>query len=49
MNPEEQKKLDKFHRFLLRHSLYGINPTPPNLEKLKELGAFDKEDNKESN
>ena len=49
MDQEEQKKLDKFHRFLLRHSLYGINPTPPNLEKLKKLGAFDKEDNKESN
>ena len=49
MDQEEQKKIDKFNKFLLRNSLYGINPTPPNLEKLKELGAFDEEDNKESN
>lgn len=36
-------------KFTLRNSLYGINPNPPSIEKLKELGAFDKEDNKESN
>ena len=33
-------------KFTLRNSLYGINPNPPSIEELKELGAFDKEDNK---
>ena len=44
-----KNSIENHIKFTLRNSLYGINPNPPSIEKLKESGAFDKEDNKESN
>ena len=39
---------DSHTRFLMRNSLYGMNPNPPTVEELESIGAFTTEDKKES-
>ena len=33
-------QLSEFQKFMVRNSLYGINPEPPSIEQLASLGVL---------
>lgn len=40
MDNQNKKLADNLNRFMLRNSLYGMNPIPPTTEQLIEAGVF---------
>lgn len=44
----EKRALENGLKFIMRNSLYGINPKPPTVEQLISAGAFESKDNKET-
>lgn len=40
MNLFDNRSVEEREKFLIRNSLYGMNPTPPTAEQLIEAGVF---------
>lgn len=40
MNFFDNRSAEEREKFLIRNSLYGMNPTPPTTEQLIEAGVF---------